>query len=306
MRRITTWLALSTFILALTSAYLYSQLTAAKVRARHDAASEAELRNQIAKLERTRAGLETVSLPVNAGPPPAAAPPLSPSTESEGPAASRRQPPEMPAELRLMVTYRIYRGLFRDLALSEAEVAAVLPVLVQQELRRNPYRMGPPGARSRNPQRDHSEVAAVLGAEKAERFSELRRLQPLRSEVSTLGRRLEGTAEPLSPEQQETLLGILASRPEPASPGGESDDPQPSPDQWAARMREREQRLREDAEPVLTAAQRQLLKEDDAFQSAMRAHLAASFPQAGSSAPIPSTVFFDSDRLPARPLPAKP
>lgn len=94
-------------------------------------------------------------------------------------------------------------------------------------------------------------------------------------------RRLEDSGEPLSVEQQQSLLDIVASRraePVPSTINGDE-----SRLAMQRRMDEHEERLREEAAPVLTATQRQLLEEDTVFQNAMRSRMAASLaPQAGS------------------------
>jgi hypothetical protein len=291
MRHITTLLALSTLILAITTAYLYQQLTAARDRALHEVAGANILRAQVTRLESDREELEsdlravrhtstagpTVAVELSGGPR---------ATPQVLPAAGMPRAPEMTEEQRLAVTRRRYRSLFRELALSDAEVESILPVLVAQDLRANkplPKEL----ASQEEPQRNQSELAAVLGAEKAQRFTALRLLQPARSQVSMLRQRLEDSGDPLTADQQQALIKILANKtaePTPQRSGG--DDPRQSMDQMAAKMRERDQRLRQDAAPVLTVAQRQSLDEDIAFQDTMRLRAAAILtPQAGSSAP---------------------
>jgi hypothetical protein len=276
--------------LAIATAYLYQQLTAARDRALHEVASANILRAQVTRLESDREELETdlraVRHASTAGPTvtmelssvPRATPQVLPAGMPRG--------PEMTEELRLAVTRRRYRSLFRELALSDAEVESILPVLVAQDLRANkplPKEL----AMQEEPQRTQSELAAVLGAEKAQRFTALRLLQPARSQVNMLRQRLEDSGDPLTADQQQALTKILANKtaePTPQRSGG--DDPRQSMDQMAAKMRERDQRLRQDAAPVLTAAQRQSLDEDIAFQDTMRLRAAAILtPQAGSSAP---------------------
>jgi hypothetical protein len=195
--------------------------------------------------------------------------------------------PEMTEEQRLGLTRRRYRSLFRELALSDAEVEAILPVLVKQDLRANKPLPKEPTGHPPDPQRDQDELATLLGAEKAASFTALRKLEPARSAVSMLRLRLEDSGDPLSPEQQKALLGIVASKSaDPAPLRVEGDNPQRSMERMGTWMREREQRVREDAAPVLTAAQRQLLEEDAAFQDLMRKRADAVLaPQAGSSAP---------------------
>jgi hypothetical protein len=303
MRRITTLFAVSTLILAITSAYLYLQLTAERARAHRDAATADDLHGRVARLEQIRAGLETALRQLSPGQHLTAAPPISPNPEQPLPAtpsiasdparetlhASMPPVTEITEEKRLWLTRRFNKSIFRELALSNAEVEALLPVLAQQDLRAaKPLPKGLAGQPQQESQRAQSELAAVLGAEKAERFTALQKLRPARSVISTLRRRLDDSGEPLSAVQQEALLGIMASTSAELAPRSvEGDDPQQSLQQLNTWTHERDQRLRHAAAPALTAAQRQLLEEDDMFRNAMgmRADAIGRPPQAGSIAP---------------------
>lgn len=286
MRYVTTLLALSTLILAITCANLYHQLVVARDLAGRDAASEVDLRARVAQLEQMRAGLATALRTPTSDPSTAPAPPVSPRDTLGTLPASLPRLPEMTEEQRLGLTRRRYRNLCRELALSDAEVEAILPVLVQQDLLANkPFANEPTGTAPES-QRDQSALATLLGAEKAARFTALRKLEPARSAVRMLRLRLEDSGDPLSPEQQKALLGIVASQGvDPAPQRVAGDDSQRSMERMGTWMRDREQRLREDAAPVLTATQRRLLEEDASFDELMRKRADAILaPQAGSGA----------------------
>ena len=275
------FLAGSTVLLVLSNAYLYRQLSTARGLMERDPANEVEMQHRVAQLEEMRAGLEAELRSVRSteisGRPLEAAPsgslPPAPATQSE----SLTRGPEMTKDLRLEFTRRRYRSLLREMALTDAEVAAVLPVLVDQDLRAKESTKTP----MQDPHRNQAELTEILGTEKAERFEAARKLLPARAEVNLLRRRLEDSGEPLSVEQQQSLLEIVARRrAEPVPQPVNGDDPRLA---MRRRMDEQDARLRDEAAPVLTASQRQLLEEDASFQNAMRLRAAAALaPQAGS------------------------
>jgi uncharacterized protein YjiS (DUF1127 family) len=300
MRQLTLMLAASTLILALTSLYLYRQLSAARALARKDDAHERSLGDQVARLEDIRDGLETDlraarSAPSREAPMPAqpiqAAPPRA--AESWGtpnwrPSARSRE------QLRIMTRHQ-YKRVFRELGLSESEMEAASDVL-EQQAERSRKLIGRDGSENpappNDPQRDQAELAGVLGQDKAERFMAQKKLMPARSQLSLLRSQLEEGGEPLSAEQQQALLGKLSEREPPQFPRNvPGEDPSA---RFQAFMRDRDRGLRDVAAPVLTPKQRELMEEESKFQDATRSQISfagpmppslAPAPQAGSSAP---------------------
>lgn len=293
MRRTTTLLAVSTLALSLTSGYLYIELTAAREQARRVAANESDI-------EPLRTRREAPLLTSRLEPPFVAAPPIAPSSpDLTAPAVASSIAPRNPLlppnadlieltdEKRLLITRRLYRSIFGALALSDAEIAAVLPVLVAQDSPRDVPRL----SSQEKLERDQAELATLLGAEKAERFTAARRLLPARNTAMKFRRQLEDSGEPLSAEQQEALVQVLApvlaeSPPEMA----EGDDPERANDRFNGWMRDHEARMNQTAAEVLTATQRRTLEEDETFRLAMGRRAGAILtPQAGSSASVART-----------------
>jgi hypothetical protein len=163
-----------------------------------------------------------------------------------------------------------YRRVFRDLALSDTEMDAALDVLSQQAGRTR-KQLSMNGSPASDPQADQAELAAVLGAEKAERFMAEKKLMPARSEVSLLRMRLEEAGEPLSPEQMQAMVESLGKMERAQLPRRvEGDDPQQSQERFQTWMQQRNRELRESAAPVLTPKQRELMDEEAAIQESMR------------------------------------
>ena len=303
MRHITTWLALSTLVFAVTTAYLYWQLASAHERNQRALVNETTLHSDVERLEQIRTGLEVALRAARHAPSSQAQDEntVTPAISSRAPAAmtstSMPSAPEMTNDQRQWITRRKYQRIFRELGLSPAEVDVALTVLVQQDLRAKKAGthgvVAPPEELA---QREQAELAAVLGSDKAQRFAAQKKLLPLRSEIKMLRMRLEDTEHPLSADQQDLLLKILASRPSIAPTKIEAEDQQQSQERMNAWMRERDERLLKDTAPVLTLEQRQLLEEDAKFQNAMRARVSFIGPAPGT---MPTTAAAGSSAPPS-------
>jgi len=277
MRQLTILLAASTLALTITSVYLYLQLSAARAGTGAPRDEHRELRNEVARLERVQSGLETdlraarsaQAAPLAAAPstgaPPRAADPSSPSLPRTRELSSEQQ--------RVMQRYQ-FRHMFRELSLSEAEIEGALQVLGQQmERARQPItkEAASPASLASELQRDEAELSAVLGPKKAEQLMALKKLMPIKSELSHMRMRLDEGGEPLSAEQQKKLLELLSSKERPATPRRiQGEDPQQASARLQTWMRDRERERREITAPVLTSKQRELLEEEAAYMEAMR------------------------------------
>lgn len=277
--------------------YLNGQLTSAREQLRQATLREQSLHDEISRLKQSQATTETDlraahRAPSHAFPAPSDVPQTAaPTTQNRAPlAASWPKIPALDDGQRMLLVRRRYRRVFRDLALSAAEVEALLPILARQDqhaLEARPEDTDP----SPDDGRDEAELEAVLGPEKASRLSAERELLPARQELNLLRMRMDESGEPLSPEQQADLLAALRDLPREAPRRRvEGEDPQQAMERANAWLREREQRLQNAAMPVLTPSQRQVLEEDAKFREAMRVStqphaIAASPSTAGSFAP---------------------
>lgn len=194
-------------------------------------------------------------------------------------AVARRAPGEsmlepLAPEHRRTITRGRYGVIFHEMSLPAPLVDALLPILTAQDERR---RSSGDLFAAREPQEEEArerEIAAVLGAEPAARFTELRRTMPARMLMRTLGAQLEQFGAPVSEEQKRGLLAALQDvqlpdfpRPDPSAP------PRAGMERFRAWRLERAKRVREAAGSVLTREQLQRLDEQEAMQTEMAAKM---------------------------------
>ena len=298
MRPLTLLLTASTLVLALTSLYLYQQLSAARALAHSEQLRQHSLRGEVTRLEDVREELETDLRAARRAPSPQVASAPQPSTAAPLPAAAPAiqpswRPPNYSREQRRLMTRYQYKRAFRESGLSESEIEAALDVLEQQADRnRKPLskEQGMTGS-APDPQQEQAELAAVLGPQKAERFMAEKKLMPVRMQVNTLRSQLEEGGVPLSAEQQRTLLAKLAEKERPQFPRAvQGEAPQQSSTRFQSYMRDQDRELRDAAAPLLTPEQRKLMDEELKFREATRPPISfwsgpAAQPQAGAAAP---------------------
>jgi hypothetical protein len=167
-------------------------------------------------------------------------------------------------------------------------------VLAAQDERSRPMRpafvaLDPAEAEARE-----REIGAVLGAEKAAQFTELRRGMPARVEVRIIRQNLENLGVPVTAEQERQLVAMMknSTPPEPPRPNP-GQDPLEASEQFRAWRAERSKYVRDNAAPLLTPRQLERLDESEALQAAMQAampplNLAPSGgPPPSASSPVP-------------------
>jgi hypothetical protein len=191
---------------------------------------------------------------------------------------------EVPAEYQAMQARQRYGQLFRELELSDAQIDGLAPVLHAQEQRALATASASgEQARSGASQRhasdeERSEIAAIIGPEKAAQLEDLRNAMPIRAELRRVRDQLEEAGEPVSPEQQRQLVAILSNRAAPSPPVPEAGEPpEHGFERFRAWARDRDLRLRADSAAVLTPQQLERLEESEALRSVM-------LPQAENSA----------------------
>jgi hypothetical protein len=295
MRRVTILLAVVATVLLAISGYLLSELRSERGRASADAHGATTLRADLARLVETRERLENEVQTLRVananacrdlagaggtGATTAAAIPgrVLPSSMPGG-----WRPPELSAEQRKSMSRSKYGALFRELALSEQQIDALLPVLAAQDQAEGQRRMhNGPGADAQtpDPERNRAEIAAVVGADKAAQFETLKKSLPARSQLAMLRMNLDQSGEPMTEEQRQKLLAIMTARepvpmPPPLRVDGESGE------QSFLRFRDwqqdRDRQMREDAASVLTPQQQKRLDEINAVQAAMRPATMSAF-----------------------------
>lgn len=176
-----------------------------------------------------------------------------------------------PEHWTTIVRERYGRVLYRELSLSDAEVDALLPVLVAQDAGPGgpTVHFGPrdtPEARQRE-----SEIAAVIGPEKAAQFVEERSNIPARIEVRSMREQLERAGAPLSDEQNAALSTVMKdlgfSKPPPPAPDA---TPQESVERTLAWRAARSKHVRDRVAPLLTPRQLQRWDEFESLRVATR------------------------------------
>jgi len=270
--------------------YLVGRLSATPELGRGGSRYEAELTAKLGTIEAERVRLERElaalrDMPARADP----AVPSGPAGATTGyqPRVGRVSPGSMrPFELRLehkkTMARQAYGQLFRELALSDEEVEALVAVLSTQEQSSMLAPRSP--LTSEQQEREQREIAAVLGPERAAQFERLKKTIPARTELSLARSQLERFGEPLSDEQHGTLFAILNAREPSAPPPALEEDIAPAQrmEQFRSWRRASSARFRESAAQVLTPRQLERLDESEALLEAMQA------PAAGSAAPVPA------------------
>jgi hypothetical protein len=218
------------------------------------------------------------------------------------------KPPELSLDLSpklRLASVRLRNGqLFQELGLDESQIAALVPVLGQQEerlaaaTRLDPRTGRPPNpAELFNPERDQVELEAVLGRAKAAQFASLRKTLPARSDVRRIRSELEQAGEPITDVQERLMLAKVSARSGPTPiPPVAKESLTSGMERIEETRRERAQQLREELSSVLSPPQ--LARYDEqaelraAYDSASRSsfvssRLGSSAQSAGSAADPP-------------------
>ncbi|HET6334735.1 MAG TPA: hypothetical protein VFG30_16040 [Polyangiales bacterium] len=225
--------------------------------------------------------------------PPAVPSNIVPQPTSSGPIANDFQSPisrGLSTEQQIALVRQRNGQIFRELGLSEPQIAAISPLLAQRENRVNDMRTS---ARKRDSQTGRplpitadeldslkqikSDIVTVIGTEKAERLRQFQRNLPARFEMGMIRNDLALAGEPITDEQQEELIRTVSAR-VPLRPSGSENISV----ELAARRRA-------DLEAVLTPRQLELSEESQALHSASNASLSPRLNEfmsaAGAAAP---------------------
>lgn len=220
------------------------------------------------------------------------------NTPSASPAAQRVIRAQMKAALR-----RQYEGMGAALGLSPEEENKLIDVLAEQRTRGFP---SPPdgkldSARVRQAalerrQRDEAEIAAIIGQDRMPQWEEYQRSLPQRMEVNMIRDQLQTMGVPIDQNQQAQLLDILHEdnqlHPPPTlSPGLSPQDMQAQLTKW---QEERDRRILERVQSVLTPEQYSRYRDYQQWQSEMRQNALRNFHvmSGSASAGAPVSVQF--------------
>ena len=259
----------------LTSVYLYWQLEAERSR------SHALQQQHAVCPQPSSAPLPPAANVHTFAPPPIAAPATSINAAVSGPPRAFTPLP-MPQEQREYLTRRRYGALFRELALSEDDIHALVPLLSEQDQRASKpipkSRVAADGSILPDPDEPRlrasaeAEIAALIGPERAAKLMESRKTLAGRAQMRGVRMRLEDSEEPVSDQQLQQLMAaakdgkVYASFPRHV----EGESAEESTKRFDAWQDENEQQARADAAGVLTPNQLKLLDEEMASQKRMR------------------------------------
>lgn len=283
-RRLNLVLGLTTALFGACSLYLLVRLQ------QKDACPEADhsaLTAQLARSEEARKRLELqLSEPRGLAASGGAGngPPTPGPSRSSSPSTWR--PPELTPEVRALMIRQQYRQVFRELALSDPQVDALVPVLVEQSARRGPWATSANSANPQTPERDLAEVSAVLGPDKGAQFEQARKTMPARSQLNLIRRQLDEAGEPLRDDQSERLLAIMtAHQPQQPPQQAQGESAEQNMERFRTWQAQRDKQFREEADPILTPGQRRQLDE----QATIRAAMSAGFPSMLGAAGAPAS-----------------
>lgn len=296
MRTLVLLLGMSTALLGGACVYLLSRVDRAATAASASATGSNEARIQTLLTEREQLRSE-IRLARSEAPCPEAtkAEPRSVRTDaaaagSPALAVAARIAPNwldrLSPEHRHTMARQRYGSLFRELALSDAQVDALLPLLAEEP--QKPGAFGEDFGRDDTPEGRAREqkIAAVLGTEKAAEFAELRHGMPARSEIQRVRALLDSSGEPVDDEQQRRLLARLKEVELPPPPElTASGPPQTTMQQIRNWREERAKHVREAAAAVLTPRQLERLDESEALLAAMQASVPDAPPPSTPAAP---------------------
>lgn len=249
---------------------------------------------QLAAASLSRTQEEASPTPPSALPTVARAGEQSPSGEPAAPSPRAALPfPQLTPEERRLTTLTMHGELFTELGLSPTEVQQMLTILVRQEddVRRAISASLPSTRGARDPQQvraiieqrkreGQAEIVAALGPDKAARYSELERTLPARFELRDIRAHLEAAGMPVDEAQKEELLELLTAL-------GYGDPPpelaaldmEQAYRQFNAWRRERDERLLEAADSVLSEQQTAQLVAYKNMQRKMIAEHSARAPE---------------------------
>lgn len=206
---------------------------------------------------------------------------------STGARPSREQSTELTPEQRTTLLRHKNGAIFRELGLSESEIAALVPVLAKQQeshaamLAQTGTRDG--GSTVLSPaqldvlQQGTAEIGTVIGADKAAQYARLRRSLPIRTRLEAIRTDLALGGEPMTDDQHQALMQAVSAQ-------GED----------GAMTDVRTTRLRANLETVLTPKQLKLFDESQILgpkqasspdSAVLGLRKSTPLPQAGGAAP---------------------
>jgi hypothetical protein len=293
--------AMITAGLCATSVYLMLELGSARERAQAEAKRASALQAELARvvvvrerLEKDVQALRIASATAYRDPATGTTPGANdnatrpPGGPSPGAVLPGWRAPEFSTEQRSLMARQRYGALFRELALSEAQIDALVPVLAAQD--QSAWGRAPSGriaeSTPADPARNRAEIAAILGPQKSAQFETLKKSLPARSQLAIARMQLEQVGEPMNDAQRDKLFAIMSAReplPPPLPVEGQSSEQ--NFEQFRSWQAERDRLFREDAASVLTPEQKKSLEENASLQASMRMLPGGIMGAAGSRAP---------------------
>jgi hypothetical protein len=225
MKRPVLGLAVATAAFAVSSLYLWAQLSDERERAAQVEQTTRELQARIAELEKASAPFVAGSFGSFGPRPPSPATQESKAAGSE-PAAQPvtvpfDAPTQSPAFQKMMRTQirasarRQYADIGDELGLGKEKARKLVELLAEQQasmfdLSNQSADAAGAIANFEQKQREHDQaIADLLGPVKAEEFEEYQRTLPVRMELQSLAQQLEDNGTPLSESQRKQLIEVI-------------------------------------------------------------------------------------------------
>lgn len=300
-------LVVATAAFGSSSIYLWSQLQDERTRAAAFSAQSAQLTARIAELEAARAQFEKSRFAsantfgggpaiVGAGHPPPPATATKDETgadTAEGARWTMQQSPERSAAMQRMMraqvranNKRLYADVGTELGLSKEQSSKLVDLLTDQQT--TPFvnrRVVDPAdghdVWAETHQKLQSEIADLIGPEKATALREYQESLPDRQELDMVSRQLEGYDAPLSDNQRKLMLTAMAEERErvPAPQYGDATNMQEFQKVRMAWEDDYNERVTSQARSILNSDQLTAYSEYQQAQKDMRAQFATMIPQ---------------------------
>ena len=194
----------------------------------------------------------------------------------------RSGPPQSPIMQKMMRNRmrqslaRTYEDIGAAVGLSDEQSTKLLDLLAEQA---TPWAFEPSKMQERA-QKQQADLAALIGPEKMPQFAEYQKTLPARHDLLNLQEQFTAAEVPLSEEQRRQVLGNLVEdqkrndRPTlvPGTP------PEEARAQLFAWEDERDERMRESVQGVLTAEQMAVFRDHQEYQREMRKHMQLAMP----------------------------